>query len=304
MSGQTPTSTPTPAPTHGHTSTRDDVTQSSMNLATIALLTNVNCRARLETLDTIHDIRRKQRQQMRSDIRFYRKRILKAFKDLLFRKEQASSAGERVHCAFDELVRVLIAEMKMADTTDIIQSGIGESGGEDDDGCDGGEGLGTAQNVDDGGKCDNTEENDDQTVKLIDDANGFLTASKSTPITIDRFVIKRPIDEPFVGRSTKSKQNQMRSVPPASQVNLKEPSLRSKGLQLPTIVVKTDDTTTCNRKENVARKYDNEAILTKAEHSAGQEGTPDKTENTRKTSDEKRRRKGKSKDRVKDKDSV
>ena len=56
-------------------SDKEEQIPDNLKLATIALLTNVNCRARLETLDSVNDIRRRQRQQLRRDVRFYRKRI-------------------------------------------------------------------------------------------------------------------------------------------------------------------------------------------------------------------------------------
>jgi hypothetical protein len=201
-------------------SDKEEQIPDNLKLATIALLTNVNCRARLETLDSVNDIRRRQRQQMRRDVRFYRRRIAAVFKDLLSRRDNPI-VSERVQCAFDEFVRVVIDELRMSDTSDIIQTEL------------------EAENADDTHNCDDKQENESagqnssdlarNTDKVITYANELLTATKTAPATMDRFVIKKSIDEPEI-KSVQKRHEQMRNKAPISKVDLKEPALRTKGL--------------------------------------------------------------------------
>ncbi len=198
-------------------SDKEEQIPDNLKLATIALLTNVNCRARLETLDSVNDIKRRQRQQMRRDVRFYRKRIAIVFKDLLSRRDNPI-VNDRVQCAFDELVRVVIDELRMTDTSDIIQ---------------------TELEADDTHECDDEQENESagqnssdlarNTDKVITYANELLTATKTAPATMDRFVIKKSIDEPEI-KSVQKRHEQIRNKAPISKVDLKEPSLRNKGI--------------------------------------------------------------------------
>lgn len=192
----------------------------NLKLATIALLTNVNCRARLETMDSVNDIRRRQRQQMRRDVRFYRKRISVVIKDLLSKRNNPI-ASERVQCAFDELVRVIIDELKISDTSDIIQNELNPRDGDVPDDCDDKEG-----NESDEQRSSDMARNTD---KVITYANELLTASKIVPATMDKFVIKKSIDDSDL-KSVKKRHEQIRNRAPIAKVNLKEPGLRTKGI--------------------------------------------------------------------------
>ena len=200
-----------------------------LKLATIALLKNVNCRARLETLDSMNDIRRRQRQKIRRDVRFYRKRIAAVFKDLLLRRENPN-ASERVQCAFDELVRVIIEELRTTDTSDIVQTDLkedGDSGRESDGG-----GIQEGQN---------SSELARNTDKVITYANELLTATKTAPVTMDRFVTKKSIDEPEI-KSIQRRHEEIQNRAPMARVDLKEPALRTKGIHA--------------KKENVNSSYE------------------------------------------------
>lgn len=217
--------------------TNDDTIPSNLKFATIALLTNPSCRARLEALDSLNDIKRRQRQKMKQDIRFYRKRILTVFKDILMKRSNPLIT-DRVQCAFDEFARVLIDGLKMNDTADIIQTEL-----IDDEETNETNENGTCLIGED---CDDSIQDNESanTDKLISYANEFLTSSKTQPVTIDKFVIKRQIDEPFP-KSMKTKHNEMRNKAPSSKVNLKEPSLRTKGVKTASV-----------KKENVITNYD------------------------------------------------
>ena len=192
----------------------------NLKLATIALLTNVNCRARLETLDSVNDIRRRQRQQLRRDVRFYRKRISVVIKDLLLRRNNPN-ASERVHCAFDELVRVIIDELRISDTSDIIQTELHDDGSDNEHGYPHEE-----ENVPFGQNSSDLARNTD---KVITYANELLTATKTAPATMDRFVIKKSIDEPEI-KSVQKRHEHIRNKAPMAKVDLREPALRTKGV--------------------------------------------------------------------------
>jgi hypothetical protein len=203
-------------------SDKEEQIPDNLKLATIALLTNVNCRARLETLDSVNDIRRRQRQQMRRDIRFYRKRISAVIKDLLMRRNNPI-ASERVQCAFDELVRVVIDELRIADTSDIIQTELqaDDSDSNHDNDC-----AHEEENETSGQNSSHLARNTD---KVITYANELLTATKTAPATMDRFVIKKTIDEPEI-KSLHKRHEQIRNKAPISKVDLREPTLRTKGI--------------------------------------------------------------------------
>lgn len=220
----------------------DDAIPGHLKMATIALLTNPNCRAKLETLDCVSDMRKQYRQRMKQDIRFYRKRIMTVFKDILMRRDNPM-ANERTRCAFDEFVRVLIEEFKMADTADIIQTELDD--GDDHEGCDDTDGANTAGHTGESGRM--TVVTGDvatasSTDKVISYANEFLTSSKTAPVTMDKFVIKRQLDEP-VSNSVEARHRRIRNVPPLTKVDLREPGLRTKGVP--------------PKKENVNSVYDN-----------------------------------------------
>ena len=199
-------------------SDKEEQIPDNLKLATIALLTNVNCRARLETLDSVNDIRRRQRQQLRRDVRFYRKRISAVMKDLLLRRDNLH-ASERVQCAFDELVRVIIDELKMSDTSDIIQT---ELQADDSDSVRTHE----EENETSGQNSSVLARNTD---KVITYANELLTATKTAPATMDKFVIKKSIDEPEI-KSMQKRHEQIRNKAPITKVDLREPTLRTKGV--------------------------------------------------------------------------
>jgi hypothetical protein len=169
---------------------------------------------------------------MRRDVRFYRKRIAAVFKDLLSRRENLI-VNERVQCAFDELVRVVIDELRMSDTSDIIQTELTAEGTDEIHNCDDRGG-----NESDGQKSSHLARNTD---KVITYANELLTATKTAPATMDRFVIKKSIDEPEI-KSVQKRHEQIRNKAPISKVDLKEPGLRTKGLPV--------------KKENVNSSYE------------------------------------------------
>ena len=201
-------------------SDKEEQIPDNLKLATIALLTNVNCRARLETLDSVNDIRRRQRQQMRRDVRFYRKRISAVMKDLLLRRDNPH-ASERVQCAFDELVRVIIDELKMSDTSDIIQTELQADDSDSDH-----DRAHEEENEPSGQNSSVLARNTD---KVITYANELLTATKTAPATMDKFVIKKSIDEPEI-KSMQKRHEQIRNKAPITKVDLREPTLRTKGV--------------------------------------------------------------------------
>lgn len=231
---------------------REDQIPDNLKLATIALLTNVNCRARLETLESMNDIRRRQRQKMRRDVRFYRKRIMAAFKDLLLRRDSMASS-ERVQHAFDEFVRVIIEELRMSDTSDIIQSDLNDGSDQEQETEDGhqhhdrtGDIVKQEEGTDDqGGNANQAGQKmmdlARSTDKVITYANELLTATKTAPATMDKFVIRKSIDIPEI-KSVQRRHEQIKNTPPVTKVDLKEPRLRTKGIP--------------PKKENVNSSYD------------------------------------------------
>jgi hypothetical protein len=181
----------------------------------------------------VNDIKRRQRQKMRHDIRFYRKRVLAVFKDLLLRRDNPV-ANERVQCAFDEFARVTIEELKTTDTSDIVQTGLNDGDDDGDHETDDENAQTSAERMESQTQSQNTD-------KIITYANELLVATKATPVTMDKFVIKKSLDEPVI-KSVQKRHEQMSKKAPMTKVDLTEPSLRTKGVP--------------PKKENVNSSYD------------------------------------------------
>lgn len=200
---------------------------SPIDLATLTLLTNVNCRARIETIG-LQNIKNHHKAQMKQDVRFYRKRIISAFKDLILRKSN-EAVSEKTKHAFDVFVSTLIDDFKVLDTTDIVQSGLNDV---DDNG----------DNDTNNDIVDNDEEKSmKETDMIVNEANDLLKNIKVVPVTMDKYVIKTPLDKKYA-RVTPSKQMYEQPTP-VVQVNLREPALRTKGIRKST-------------KENMDKDYD------------------------------------------------
>jgi hypothetical protein len=142
----------------------------------------------------------------KSDIKFYRKRISSLTKDML---KGEMPDNEYIKSIYETYVNGLIKYFKMVDTTDIIQKQYGDE------------------------VIQKTEENilfkhaesiieDLSTIKEvnIDKADDLLMRKISGPSTLDNFVIKKQYEN-----------TNTRIIPVIIDVDLKEPSLKKKGVK-------------------------------------------------------------------------
>ena len=139
----------------------------------------------------------------KSDIKFYRKRITALTKDMLKGEIPDNSYIKTI---YDTYVNGLIKYFKMLDTTDIIQkqyASANEVG---------------ANEVD----IDNAIVSGDETKEItIDNMNNNLFRKCPGVATLDNFVIKQH-----------NETNQTRIIPIILEVDLKEPSLKKKGVKV------------------------------------------------------------------------
>ena len=148
----------------------------------------------------------------KSDIKFYRKRITALTKDMLKGEIPENSYIKTI---YDTYVTGLIKYFKMVDTTDIIQQQYLKA--EDI------EQNVTEQNADATEQnADATEQNAILTNKEITtvNMNNQLMRKHSTIATLDNFVIKLP-----------NETSDTRIIPLIIDVDLKEPSLKKKGVK-------------------------------------------------------------------------
>jgi len=170
----------------------------------------------------------------KSDIKFYRKRISSLTKDML---KGEIPGNEYIKSIYDTYVNGLIKYFKMVDTTDIIQK---------------------QYEVEDVQK---TEENilfkeaesiieDLSTIKEvnIDNADDLIMRKISGPSTLDNFVIK-----------TQHENTNTRIIPVIIDVDLKEPSLKKKGVK--DKVKKGKSNNKKNKLEDIPEDIDEDIIL-------------------------------------------
>ena len=195
----------------------------SIDMATLTFLTNVNCRAKLETLEGLHNLKNNHRTQLKQDIKFYRKRIMSGVKDILLRKKN-SVITDKTKSAFDVFVASLIDDFKVDDTNDAVQTNLND----------------IHSDVSDDNPTNPTNPTNPN-YKIINQANELLKKTKVSNPTMDKFVIKKQLDECYAVATPQSK---MFDTPPPNTIDLREPSLRTKGIRK-------------SSKENVNKEYEN-----------------------------------------------
>lgn len=142
----------------------------------------------------------------KSDIKFYRKRISSLTKDML---KGEIPDNEYIKSIYDTYVNGLIKYFKMVDTTDIIQKQYGD------------EVIKTAEEniLFKQSECIIEELSNIKEVS-IDKTDDLLMRKISGPSTLDNFVIK-----------TQHENTDTRIIPVIIDVDLKEPSLKKKGVK-------------------------------------------------------------------------
>ena len=220
-------------------SSSNNLSITPIDMATLTLLTNVNSRAKLETLEGLHNLKNRHKLQLKKDVKFYRKRIISGVKDILLRKKN-DVITDKTRNAFDVFVASLIDDFKVTDTKDMIQSsltGINSDSENENE-------IENDNEHEDEHKHENatsdTNATSDNSYKIINQANDLLKKTKTTAPTMDRFVIKKQLDERYAVATPQSK---MFDTPPPNTIDLREPSLRTKGIRK-------------SSKENVNKDYE------------------------------------------------
>lgn len=145
----------------------------------------------------------------KSDIKFYRKRITSLTKDMLKGEIPDNSYIKSI---YETYVSGLIKYFKMVDTSDIIQKQYNDEVIQNTE---------VTENVSNTANVSNSED-DISTIKevSIDKADDLLMRRISGPSTLDNFVIKVDNTNPDT-----------RIIPVILDVDLKEPSLKKKGVK-------------------------------------------------------------------------
>lgn len=200
-----------------------DISQNSthnIDMMTLAFLTNPFSKAKLDSLNLHHKEDSTRRKELRSDIRFYRRRLFNVVKCLINNKDIPSEVSTASLQAWNILARHLIDDFRVLDTHDTIQQELKDVS------------LNDLSNI---SSC---SARDSQLV--LDRANKEIMATKTIPVTLDKFVIKKPMKQPYPWCS-----NRENIKIPETIVNLSKEELRTKG-------VKRKE----KRKENVTSEYE------------------------------------------------
>ena len=218
----------------------------SIDMATLTFLTNVNCRAKLETLEGLHNLKNNHKAKLKQDIKFYRKRIMSGVKDILLRKKN-SVITDNKKSAFDVFVASLIDDFKVDDTNDVIQANLNDIDSTVSDENESNESnefninSELRENYKNQSNQANQSNQENHNYKIINQANELLKKTKVSNPTMDKFVIKKQLDERYAVATPQSK---MFDTPPPNTIDLREPSLRTKGIRK-------------SSKENVNKEYEN-----------------------------------------------
>jgi hypothetical protein len=218
----------------------------SIDMATLTFLTNVNCRAKLETLEGLHNLKNNHKAKLKQDIKFYRKRIMSGVKDILLRKKN-SVITDKTKSAFDVFVASLIDDFKVDDTNDVIQANLNDIDSTVSDENESNESnefninSELRENYKNQSNQANQSNQENHNYKIINQANELLKKTKVSNPTMDKFVIKKQLDERYAVATPQSK---MFDTPPPNTIDLREPSLRTKGIRK-------------SSKENVNKEYEN-----------------------------------------------
>jgi hypothetical protein len=189
---------------------------------TLTFLTNPFSRAKLDYMNLHQSEEGKRRKQLRSDIRFYRKRIFNVVKCLVNNKDVPTEVSSSSIQAWNELARCIIEDFRVLDTHDSIQEEL----------------VDVSLNVKT--RVCSAKDSDD----LVERANKEMMVTKTVPITLDKFVIKKTTKQPFPWSA-----NSIKLEIPETKVDLTKQELRTKG-------VKPKEKAKHKKKENVASEYE------------------------------------------------
>lgn len=138
---------------------------------TITFLTNPSSKAKLDSMNFHHNEDKFRQKELRTDIRFYRKRLINVVKCLITNKDIPKEVTSSSIHAWNILAKQLINDFRVLDIHDTIQEEL----------CD--VALIDSSNM----KACSARESQ----VLVDRANKEIMATRTIPVTLDKFVIKK-----------------------------------------------------------------------------------------------------------------
>lgn len=200
----------------------------TMDMMTLTFLTNPLGRAKIESLNLHHSEDAKRKKELRNDIRFYRKRIFNVIKSLINNKDIPNEISVGSIHAWSILAKSIIEDFRVVDTHDTIQQDLSD----------------ISINVASITRGFSAKESEN----IIERANKEIMATKTIPVTLDKFVIRKTSNQPYPWCS-----NSVKLEIPETKVDLTKAELRTKG-------VKPKDKTSSNsknkKKENIPSEYE------------------------------------------------
>ena len=166
-------------------------------------------------------------------------------KDILLRKKN-SVITDKTKSAFDVFVASLIDDFKVDDTNDVIQANLNDIDSTVSDENESNESnefninSELRENYKNQSNQANQSNQENHNYKIINQANELLKKTKVSNPTMDKFVIKKQLDERYAVATPQSK---MFDTPPPNTIDLRNP-VANKGIRK-------------SSKENVNKEYEN-----------------------------------------------
>lgn len=182
-----------------------------INFLTLQTMTNNQTLDKYKNSKTYLDLEKNERKQWRKELKFYKHRILDETKKFLKNSKDKDGAcdDEVTYEAFKAYSIKMINYFKKIDTIDIIQ---------DDYLC-----LNTLEKeLGEENKEDDTRELNKE--EIIEKANILISNTKTIPVNLDKFVIKRKI-------KNNEQQQAEDNIPKKKEINLDDPKLKKKGIR-------------------------------------------------------------------------
>jgi len=208
-----------------------------MDLMTLTFLTNPLGRAKIELLNLHNSEDAKKKKELRNDIKFYRKRIFSVIKSLINNKDIPNEVSVGSINAWNVFARNIIEDFRVLDTHDSIQQEL----------CDISQGMLSSIT-----RVYSAKESED----IIERANKEIMATKTIPVTLDKYVIRNTSNQSYPWSS-----NSVKIEMPETKVDLTKAELRTKGVKSKDLITtnsasKLASKKKISKKENIPSEYE------------------------------------------------
>lgn len=208
----------------------------TVDIATLTLLTNPISRARIESLLINKNDVKQRHKELRHEVKFYRKRIFQALRELLIGKDIPEYIRKQTKDSWEILITSLINDFKTLDTKDIVQADFAETAD-----------ISLSQNINIISASDSE--------RAIELANQQIMNTRTIPVTLDKYVIRKKTEQPYPWCARQTIVDE-----PQVKVDLKDKKLRTKGLKPKQKIeqqsIPMENLTTTYEKEDDAEKKD------------------------------------------------